>query len=203
MVIYEWKDVGYLGKPSSQIDDTLPVSWIAHMLIRAQRNDQRTYVCTMPALSNGFCNSSSLGQFIFDLPPDKSLSDTTFWNARVGFHPENTTAGQGPARKVEIPGQGSSFWDNPDGNPTPPASEYNTPPRDIPLSYKSSSTLISKLFVAQHNSSQNSTVPGANASYDILWYENPIKYEVHNTGYYCVGMRSRKYFQKGIVLFIL
>ncbi|KAF8509794.1 lung seven transmembrane receptor-domain-containing protein [Gautieria morchelliformis] len=172
MVIYEWKDVGYLGKPSSQIDDTLP----------------RTYVCTTAALGDGFCNPSSLGRFIIDLPPDKSLNETTFWNARVGFHPENTTSSQDPARKIDIPGQGSSFWDNPDGNPTPPPSEYDTPARDIPLSYKSSSTLNSRLAVAQHDSSQNSTVPSASALSDTLWYKNPIKYEVHNTGYYCVAI---------------
>lgn len=77
-VIYEWKDVGMLGKITSYIDDTLP---------------QKTYVCTDDAVKAGFCDSSDEGKFIIDLPEGKSLNETSFWTARVGFPSDssNTT----------------------------------------------------------------------------------------------------------------
>ncbi|KAF8581639.1 protein PTM1 [Ramaria rubella] len=169
MVIYEWRDVAYLGKPSSKIDDTLP----------------RTYVCTTSALSSGFCNSSSLGHFIFDLPPDKSLSETTFWNARVGFKSSNSTSE--PSRGTANLDQGSSFWDDPNGNPTPPTSEYDTPfllrgvSRTLTPEPKRQSYVESSMSTFRR---QNS----ATGPFDTLWYGGPIKYEVKDTGYYCVAI---------------
>ena len=153
--------------------------------------NQRTFVCTSDALRNGFCDSSSLGHFIFDLPPGKSLKDTTFWDARVGFYSENSTSG-----KKHVYGQASSFWDNADGNPSSPATQYDTPflvVRDIALSSRSRPSLKSRVSVpprdlSRRQNSTNSTAPGAIHPSDTLWYEDPLKYEVHNTGYYCIGM---------------
>jgi hypothetical protein len=68
MVIYEWTDVMYLGKPTtSETDDDLP----------------KTYVCTSSAVAGGYCTPEQLGQFIIDLPQGKSLNETSFWSARV------------------------------------------------------------------------------------------------------------------------
>ncbi|KAL1748972.1 lung seven transmembrane receptor-domain-containing protein [Schizophyllum fasciatum] len=68
MVIYEWADWQYLGVETSVTEDYLP---------------QKTYVCTSNAALAGFCTSEQLGRFIIDLPEGKSLSDTSFWSARV------------------------------------------------------------------------------------------------------------------------
>ncbi|THH07355.1 hypothetical protein EW145_g3438 [Phellinidium pouzarii] len=76
MVIYEWKDSEFLGKPTSTVDDTLP----------------KTYICTSDAVRGGFCNSDGLGKFIIDLPAGKSLNETSFWTARVGFRSNGTTS---------------------------------------------------------------------------------------------------------------
>ncbi|KAH8119856.1 lung seven transmembrane receptor-domain-containing protein [Phellopilus nigrolimitatus] len=115
MVIYEWKDNEMLGKVTSMIDDTLP---------------QKTYVCTSDAVRGGFCDSSGLGKFIIDLPDGKSLNETSFWTARVGFRSRNATS--------------------------------------------------SKLVRQDGDSSQSTS--------DVLWYDQPIQYQVRNTGYYCVAI---------------
>ncbi|KAL5494927.1 hypothetical protein ACEPAI_389 [Sanghuangporus weigelae] len=77
MVIYEWKDVQYLGKVTSLVDDYLP---------------QKTYVCTSDAVKGGFCDNINLGKFIIDLPQGRSLNETSFWTQRVGFRWDNTSS---------------------------------------------------------------------------------------------------------------
>ena len=95
MVIYEWKDNEMLGKVTSMVDDTLPVSNCSHTLaaiaqcILCDVHQQKTYVCTTDAVRGGFCDSSDLGKFIIDLPPGESLNDTSFWTARIGFRSSN------------------------------------------------------------------------------------------------------------------
>lgn len=119
-----------------------------------------------------------------------SLSDTSFWNARVGFHSANST------NNNDVSVNGSSFWDNPDGNPSPPADEYSTPflaLRDLALSSRlrpsfNSRDSLSQRDLSRRQNSTNSTVPDASPSSDTLWYEHPFKYEVRNTGYYCTGV---------------
>ncbi|KAI0328533.1 hypothetical protein GY45DRAFT_1347163 [Cubamyces sp. BRFM 1775] len=97
MVIYEWGDVGYLGKETiSRTGPKLP---------------QNTYICTSDAMKGGFCDSSQLGRFIIDLPSGKSLNDTSFWYARVGLSRDESTSDG--SSEVSIGG----FWDNPAGNP--------------------------------------------------------------------------------------
>uniref|UniRef100_A0A8H7Y739 Uncharacterized protein n=1 Tax=Psilocybe cubensis TaxID=181762 RepID=A0A8H7Y739_PSICU len=103
MIIYEWTDVKYLGKETAgDPDDDLP---------------QKTYVCTSSAVSAGYCTRAQLGRFILDLPVGKSINDTSFWSARV----------QLPANKTTSPKASNGFWDNPEGNPTPPISPYASP----------------------------------------------------------------------------
>ncbi|KAJ7619220.1 lung seven transmembrane receptor-domain-containing protein [Mycena polygramma] len=149
MVVYEWSDVQYLGKITSFTDDELP---------------QKTYVCTSSAMAGGFCTQAELGQFIIDLPLGKSLNSTSFWTARVEL-PANQTTQTGAAGGAG----GSSFWDNPEGNPTPPDNNYTSPfkrdftPRGV----------------------QDNLNPSPNGLYS---YSEPIHYLVRKTGYYCVAM---------------
>ncbi|KAJ7070846.1 lung seven transmembrane receptor-domain-containing protein [Mycena amicta] len=136
MVIYEWGDVQYLGKVTSMTDEDLP---------------QKTYICTSNAMASGFCTQEEMGRFIIDLPEGKLLNSTTFWTARVEL-PANRTE---PSRS-----SGSSFWDNPAGNPTPPPSNYTSPwKRDL-----------------------NPSPSG------LFAYSETIQYQVRKTGYYCVAM---------------
>lgn len=48
-------------------------------------------MCTSDALRGGFCDTSNLGKFIIDLPEGKSLNETSFWTARLGFRTNNNT----------------------------------------------------------------------------------------------------------------
>ncbi|KAJ7631174.1 lung seven transmembrane receptor-domain-containing protein [Roridomyces roridus] len=101
MVIYEWKDVEYLGKVTSLTDEELP---------------QKTYICTANSMASGFCTADEMGKFILDLPEGKSLNSTSFWTARVEL-PANRTGGTASS---------GSLWNNPEGNPVLPASNGTT-----------------------------------------------------------------------------
>ncbi|KAJ6503337.1 lung seven transmembrane receptor-domain-containing protein [Mycena vitilis] len=149
MVVYEWSDVQYLGKITSFTDDELP---------------QKTYVCTSSAMAGGFCTQAELGQFIIDLPLGKSLNSTSFWTARVEL-PANQTTQTGAAGGAS----GSSLWDNPAGNPTPPDSNYTSP--------------------FKRDSTPRGVQDNLNTSPIGLYsYSEPIHYLVRKTGYYCVAM---------------
>lgn len=67
----------------------------------------------------------------------------------------------------------NGIWDNPEGNPTPPSSEYDTPGRRH-LSLRQEATILSRQV--------NNPSPGG-----IFQYSEPIHYIVKKTGYYCVG----------------
>ena len=85
------------------------------------------------------------------------MNETSFLSARVDLLGNNTGS--------------SGFWDNPKGNPTPPPSESDTPPRQREAG-------LSKYLQRQaavENPSQ------------ILTYTTPIHYPVTKTGFYCVG----------------
>ncbi|KAF7339301.1 Integral membrane protein [Mycena sanguinolenta] len=147
MVIYEWSDVQYLGKITSFTDDELP---------------QKTYVCTSNALAGGFCTQAEMGKFIIDLPIGKYLNSTSFWTARVEL-PANQTE----RSDASVASSDGSFWNNPDGNPTPPADNHTTPWRR----------------------SLSPRADDLNPSPDGLYsYSQPIQYFVRKTGYYCVAM---------------
>ncbi|TFK56672.1 protein PTM1 [Heliocybe sulcata] len=147
MVIYEWGDMEFLGKVTSMTDDSLP----------------KTYVCTSDAMRNNFCNSSQLGRFILDLPDGKSINDTSFWSARVGF---------GGSGNSSTPSEVSTsgFWDNPEGNPDVPEDE---------------NTVYTSPWLARAYDRRDDLNPSPTG---ILWYQEPIQYQVRKTGYYCVAM---------------
>ncbi|PSS05450.1 hypothetical protein PHLCEN_2v3830 [Hermanssonia centrifuga] len=170
MVVYEWRDMQYLGKVTSEDDDYLP---------------QKTYVCTSDAVRGGFCDSSQLGHFILDLPQGKSVNETSFWSARVGF----SSSGQAPSDGSEVTTSG--FWDNPEGNPTPPPdenSDYTTP-------WLRSGIPVSTELNLKRQDGDNASPTG------ILWYKDPIQYLVRKTGYYCVGSSSTEWCHSQIINF--
>lgn len=161
MVVYEWADSQYLGKVTDPSDDYLPVCLC--IVNWTFTNDiQKTYVCTSNAVSGGFCTIEQLGRFILDLPQDKPINATSFWSARVEL-PSNQSSSS----------RQSDFWDNPDGNPTPPSSKSDTPWRRHVLSRQD-------LTISSRQTKNPS--PGG-----IFQYSEPIHYVVSKTGYYCVG----------------
>lgn len=154
LVIYEWKDVQYLGKArrgSSDMDADLPP----------------IYVCTANALTAGYCKPDQLGRFILDLPAGKSVNDTSFWSERV----------QMPANKTIINPTSVSvaeFWNNPAGNPTPPASNYTSPWRRETRRTPQPASLASR------------QTPGVESN--VYEYNGPIHYPVSKDGFYCVAI---------------
>ncbi|KAG0707496.1 lung seven transmembrane receptor-domain-containing protein [Suillus ampliporus] len=100
MVIYEWKDVKYLGITTSAADDSLP----------------NTYVCTTDAVRVGLCTYDDVGKFIFSSDDGTTIPQTTFWTASVALNQTSNASSDS-----------SGFWDSPDGNPTPPADKYDSP----------------------------------------------------------------------------
>ncbi|KAK1220015.1 hypothetical protein PQX77_017222 [Marasmius sp. AFHP31] len=138
MVIYEWSDAPFLGKVTSEEDEFLP---------------QKTFVCTTSAVAGGFCTEEQQGRFILDLPAGKKIEETSFWSARVEL-PATHTSRNDDGGEIST----SSFWNNPEGNPTPPTSEYDSPWK------------------------RNPSPEG------LYNYTEPIQYLVRKTGYYCVAM---------------
>ncbi|KAL4241630.1 LU7TM family protein [Abortiporus biennis] len=158
MVIYEWKDVPYLGKVTPSKDNTeMP----------------KTFVCTSDALRGGFCDESQLGRFIIDLPQGKSLNETSFWSARVALSVGDDNSDSGD---VSIHG----LWDNPDGNPHPPDenSTYVSPWKPRGVFERDEPVILSR----QNNGDLNPSPAG------ILWYNSSIQYKVRKSGYYCVAI---------------
>ncbi|KAJ3516362.1 hypothetical protein NLJ89_g1171 [Agrocybe chaxingu] len=150
MVIYEWADVRYLGKEAKPAtEEDLP---------------QRIYVCTSSAVTGGYCTREQLGLFILDLPAGKTVNETSIWSARVEL-PANKTSSVG--------GEASSngFWDNPAGNPTPPADPYASP-------WRRDAFLLPSRSVRQATPISSS---------GTLEYTSPIHYPVPKTGFYCVA----------------
>ncbi|KAF9535642.1 protein PTM1 [Crepidotus variabilis] len=144
MVIYEWKDERYLGKPQkSDPEEELP----------------RIYVCTGTTQAQGYCSHEQLGQFILDLPEGTSVNQTSFWSATVELSSNNTQTLPTSALST------SSFWDDPDGNPHPPKSQYDSPFRR---------DLLPR---------QSTPMPTSGP----LIYKEPLHYQVTKTGFYCVA----------------
>ncbi|KAH0838008.1 lung seven transmembrane receptor-domain-containing protein [Lanmaoa asiatica] len=151
MVIYEWKDVKYIGRVTSETDDSLP----------------KTYVCTTDAVKSGLCSYENIGKFIFGTedPSDHTLiTQTSFWTASVSLSPTGVAESSSP-----------SFWEDPQGNPTPP-SEDNT----SPWLQRGVAPVVVHV-TPRDNDPLNPSPSGT------LAYTSPIQYQVRNTGYYCVG----------------
>ncbi|KAG2367769.1 protein PTM1 [Suillus spraguei] len=78
MVIYEWKDVKYLGVDTSKTDDSLP----------------KTYVCTTDAVRVGLCAYDNVGKFIFSSDDGTTANQTTFWTASVALNQTSGTSSE-------------------------------------------------------------------------------------------------------------
>lgn len=75
------------------------------------------------------------------------------------------------------------FWDNPEGNPTPPDDgngDYTTPWKRLQASRRAAETHVAK----RQDGGLNPSPAG------IFWYNEPIQYLVRKTGYYCVGTQA-------------
>ncbi|KAF8745443.1 Lung seven transmembrane receptor, partial [Rhizoctonia solani] len=131
----------------------------------------KTYVCTTDAVRAKLCPEAQLGKFILNLK-GASLEEISIWSASVGFISSNSTGSSNstaPASGNSTVGA-SGFWNNPAGNPTPPSSEWDSPwRRGLALSP-----------IARHVN--NTIVPTG-----VLWYKEPILYQVDKKGYYCVA----------------
>lgn len=125
-------------------------------------------------MRKGFCDNSQLGRFILDLPAGKLINDTSFWLARVAFS-ANAAAANGDVELPPSDASSSGFWNNPEGNPTPPDanSEYTSPWKRRGLSIK-------------HTARQDSEPLNPSPS-EVTHYTAPLQYKVRKTGYYCVG----------------
>lgn len=149
----------------------------------AKSASQKTYVCTSDAVRAKLCPEDQLGRFILDL---KGLSTGTasIWSASVGFKdtsansttPTNTTSSAGT----------SGFWNDPNGNPTPPASEWDSPWRRRQIDSDSGVKVVRSDVVPRHVN--NTVVP----TKGTLWYTEPILYQVEKKGYYCVGEQNNR-----------
>ncbi|RXW19153.1 hypothetical protein EST38_g6688 [Candolleomyces aberdarensis] len=152
LVIYEWKDVQYLGKERRGAEeDDLP----------------RIYICTSNAMAAGYCMADQLGRFILDLPSGKTINSTSFWSERVQLPANKTTISPTSVSVAE-------FWNNPSGNPTPPASNHTSPWRRERRSLRPVS-LTTRQFQSRDD-------------HGLYEYNGPIHYPVTTDGFYCVAI---------------
>lgn len=106
-------------------------------------------------MKSGLCSYEGIGKFIFGTedPNDHTLlTQTSFWTASVALN-HTGNAESAP-----------SLWDDPQGNPSPPA-EDNTSP-----------------WLSPRDDNPLNPIPSG-----ILAYTSSIQYHVRKTGYYCVG----------------
>ncbi|KAG8739346.1 hypothetical protein FRC10_005773 [Ceratobasidium sp. 414] len=164
MVIYEWRDVKYLGI------DTEPDNYLV----------PKTYVCTTDAVRAKLCQENELGRFILNLK-GAGLEDVSIWSASVAF--KSSSNSTTPGANSTVSAGASGFWDNPDGPPTPPASEWDSP-------WKRQRTRADLETVAAHSNVKllsrnvnNTVVPTSGT----LQYSEPILYRVEHKGYYCIA----------------
>ncbi|KAG6876836.1 hypothetical protein C0992_011599 [Termitomyces sp. T32_za158] len=165
MVIYEWADAGYLGKSTDATDDYLPVSITNACALQPFDTcvcSKKTYVCTANSVTEGMCTRDQLGRFILDLPSGKQINQTSFWSARVQLPADKKLTQDTNVTR-------SAFWNNPAGNPTPPASNYTSPWRRRDLSSE---------YLPVHQRQTEFT--------DVYPYTEPIHYIVRKTGYYSI-----------------
>ncbi|WRT65287.1 uncharacterized protein IL334_002230 [Kwoniella shivajii] len=87
LIIYEWKDVPYLGVESS--------------------DNSRTYICTTSAVRSGLCLPSQLGQFITSLPQGVTQDSTSIFTSPLKFSsdpiPSPTTEQDDESDEVSAP----------------------------------------------------------------------------------------------------
>ncbi|KAJ3011419.1 hypothetical protein NUW54_g2183 [Trametes sanguinea] len=145
MVIYESRDEPYLGKAYGP-PGVVP----------------KTYVCSSIAIRDGLCEKSQYGRFILDLPPGRTVEDTSFWSAGMRFR---ESANGHPNSSVN---RSLKILDERSKSQTAPCIDY--------LRQRRASSIIT-------------TRPGVRPSpTDIVCYDGPIRYVVRELGYYCIAI---------------
>lgn len=117
-------------------------------------------------MKSGLCSYENIGTFIFGTedPDDHTpMTQTSFWTASVTFNDAGTAESNSP-----------SFWDNPQGNPTPPPDNNTTP-----FFSRGVAPVID--YASRDDDPLNPSPSGT------LAYTSPIQYQVRKAGYYCVG----------------
>lgn len=90
MVFYVWEDHAMLWKVISWEEQSLSGQLQCHSHAKSfmcfiQTAQLRIYIRTSDAVSKEYCSHDELGGFIFDLPPENSMNETSFWTARIAF----------------------------------------------------------------------------------------------------------------------
>ncbi|KAG9083726.1 hypothetical protein FRC07_013836, partial [Ceratobasidium sp. 392] len=123
---------------------------------------------------------SELGRFILNLK-GAGLEEISIWSASVAFKDSsNSTA---PSSNSTTSAGASGFWNDPNGPPTPPTSEWDSP-------WKRQRTRADLGAVAPRSAAKvfprhvnNTIVPTSGK----LQYSEPILYGVEKKGYYCIA----------------
>lgn len=110
------------------------------------------------------CGSDDLGQFITDLPAGQALNSTSIWTRPVAL---------GNTSSLGNTAEASSLWDNPAGNPVLPAQPPGSQISSLRRSYPN--LLMEQDIIVR----------------EVLAYNEPLRYPVNMTGYYCTGELSR------------
>ncbi|OCF40543.1 major facilitator protein [Kwoniella heveanensis CBS 569] len=100
LIIYEWRDVPYLGV--------------------ASQDGPRTYICTTSAVRSGLCLSSELGSFITSLPEGVTADSTSIYTTPLKFSSEGFSSIPDPTPVQEE----ESGEDESDEFPTSTSSEF-------------------------------------------------------------------------------
>jgi hypothetical protein len=143
---------------------------------------------TSDAVNGGYCHQEELGRFIIDLPDELSISQTSIWSRRVILGRSNSTS----SSKSSM----GAFWDNPEGNPTPPPSEWDSPwirsPTPVYNEGEDDNWNDGDFHILGSESAPAPTHTSAPAlvtkEETLLRYAQPIVYPVKKTGYYCVAI---------------
>ncbi|KAI9068044.1 hypothetical protein FKP32DRAFT_196235 [Trametes sanguinea] len=145
MVIYESRDEPYLGKAYGP-PGVVP----------------KTYICSSLAIRHGLCEKSQYGRFILDLPPGRTVEDTSFWSAGIRF-------------REFVNGR--------------PNSSVNGSSEILHGRSKSQTTPCIDDMPQRRARSIVTTRPGVRPSpAEIVCYDGPIRFPVREHGYYCIAI---------------
>ncbi|KAG9083530.1 hypothetical protein FRC07_013896, partial [Ceratobasidium sp. 392] len=123
---------------------------------------------------------SELGRFILNLK-GAGLEEISIWSASVAF--KDSSNSTFPSSNSTTSAGASGFWNDPNGPPTPPTSEWDSP-------WKRQRTRADLEAVAPRSAAEvfprhvnNTIVPTSGK----LQYSQPILYGVEKKGYYCIA----------------
>ncbi|WWC69036.1 uncharacterized protein I206_102972 [Kwoniella pini CBS 10737] len=216
LIVYEWKDVPYLGVETPDNAAT-------------GEDQPKTYICTTSAIRSGLCQSSQLGGFITSFPEGISQSDTSIYTTPLKFssssfpspsatQPEDdidesdefpsSTTSTAPHEAIETGTLGS-------GDETPEEAEAEAVAEEeaeelaeavadgwkLKRQVETGSDVLGGIAGSlaagaqdgTDNDSDETTTPisggdAGSSTSGVQIYTGPITYQVPKTGYYCVGI---------------